>query len=515
MKVFKYLMLFASFSIFSLEIFSCNKCKHEYETTYFEGSCTTDEYNVKKCNKCGDEEREIISLHKGHTYGEWSDVIIASVDTQGLQTRTCSTCGYIEEKILPPTEFKNVDVLQISVSETKIYECTKELQAQLIFDKAVFDRKKTVILYCKYDYNSKYTLLNTLMNNCSVNTNFSCNMKVYPEILTGNCFIFYLYYGTPLKTTSKEYTYEQYNSLNYQEYESERTEEFYKFKGYEEAEYSCNVDYSDQYVYVLERGLVPHVRVDSSIDKVNTELRSVLREIIDDKMSDFDKIKAIHDWLVLNVQYDNQLYQKALTNFEELKDYNGFYLEGVFLDHVAVCDGISKAFAAMCNIEGIPCVYVDGKFKDSNSNIGHAWNKVYLEGKWYVVDVTNDGILYNGKCELLSYEYFLVSSSKFSNRFEEYRHINLICDSDYDVFKKMSIYSNGYQYDCCIENKRELKEIIEAFESSEQTNITIQVYIAYNYGSSIIDDLQDSYAQANLSPEFYHLMNNNILTLIK
>lgn len=515
MKLFKIIILFVSFSIFSFDFFSCNECRHEYDTIYFAGTCTEDEYNLIVCNKCGAEKIEIINKHNGHTYGDWIDIAIPDVDKQGLQTRICSVCNYEESKILPPTEFKNLDVLQISVDESTIYECKNEKEAQLSFDRAIFDRKKRVILHCRFNYNSKSSLLNTLVDNCSVNTNFNINMKVYPEMNVSNCFIFSMNYGTALNNSSSFYVCEQYNSLNYQTYESNRTDEFYKFKGYEDAEYSCNVDFSDQYVYVLERGLVPHVRANSSIDKVNTEIRSVLREIIDDRMSDFEKIKAIHDWLVLNVAYDNDLYLKAMSSTSSLIDYKAFYLEGVFLDKVAVCDGISKAFSAMCNIEGIPCAYVNGMVSNTSKKIGHAWNKVFLEGKWYIVDVTKDGVLYNNKYEVLSYEYFLVSDSKMMNVSEGNIHRNLICDSNYEAFKKLIINSNGYTIDCYIESKDELKEVINAFESCGLKNITVQVYIAYNYGSSIIDDLQDCYTMLKLSPIFSHLLNNNILTLIK
>ena len=91
----------------------------------------------------------------------------------------------------------------------------------------------------------------------------------------------------------------------------------------------------------------------------------------------------------------------------------------------------------------------------------------------------------------------------------------MICDANYDAFKNLKIYSNGYLYDCYIESKNELKEIINSFESSGQDKITVQVYIAYDYGSSIIDDLQDSYAMLKLPPQFSYLLNNNVLTLIK
>jgi hypothetical protein len=77
------------------------------------------------------EKIEIIKKHIGHTYSDWKDVTIPDVDKQGLQTRICSICNYEESKILPPTEFKNLDVLQISVDESTIYECNNEKEASM------------------------------------------------------------------------------------------------------------------------------------------------------------------------------------------------------------------------------------------------------------------------------------------------------------------------------------------------------------------------------------------------
>ena len=35
--------------------------------------------------------------------------------------------------------------------------------------------------------------------------------------------------------------------------------------------------------------------------------KDVLRNIVSDNMSEIQKIKAIHDWVILNVTYDNDL----------------------------------------------------------------------------------------------------------------------------------------------------------------------------------------------------------------
>ena len=58
----------------------------------------------------------------------------------------------------------------------------------------------------------------------------------------------------------------------------------------------------------------------------------------------FEKIKAIHDYIIMSTIYDNELLLKTMYGEENLNNYKGFYLEGVLLDKKAVCEGISKTF---------------------------------------------------------------------------------------------------------------------------------------------------------------------------
>ena len=63
---------------------------------------------------------------------------------------------------------------------------------------------------------------------------------------------------------------------------------------------------------------------------------------------------------------------------------------GALVNKEAVCEGYAKAYKLLLNAMGIEC--------DVVINAEHAWNVVQLEGKWYLVDVTNDdtnnGLMY-------------------------------------------------------------------------------------------------------------------------
>ena len=157
-------------------------------------------------------------------------------------------------------------------------------------------------------------------------------------------------------------------------------------------EKTFEVESSNQLFYVLSHGYRPLPKKGSRAESVYNFFRSVLKDICDESMSDFDKAKAIYEWIILHVQYDNAVaYPDLSTQIGQLaadKDktylFDAFYLEGVIRGS-AVCDGISKAYSVMCAIEGIDCVRVTG---DDGLGGGHAWNKVKISGKWYLSDAT-------------------------------------------------------------------------------------------------------------------------------
>ena len=143
------------------------------------------------------------------------------------------------------------------------------------------------------------------------------------------------------------------------------------------------------------------------------------KKIISKDMNDFEKVEAIHDWIVMNNIYDSKLLEyfneydsKAISHFR------GFSLEGVLLDGKGVCDSISKTFLLMTKAVGIECIKVEGISYGGGGGTGvaHAWNKVKIDDEWYVIDVTGNAPLIkiniNEKnTEILKHTYYLVPNS--------------------------------------------------------------------------------------------------------
>lgn len=106
------------------------------------------------------------------------------------------------------------------------------------------------------------------------------------------------------------------------------------------------------------------------------KLDEVIRSLNLDGKSDYDKFKAVTNWIVSNVRYDDDnetKYQHDLT--------------GAVLDGLAVCDGYAGTFYYMANAVGLNALFEDGI--DNDNRIRHAWNLVQIDGIYYYADPTN------------------------------------------------------------------------------------------------------------------------------
>ena len=151
---------------------------------------------------------------------------------------------------------------------------------------------------------------------------------------------------------------------------------------------------SENLFMAVNSGAKPVFMVENSqAEAVYNAAKVVLRTIIDDSMTDYQKMLAIFDYVNYNTIYDRYVYNLALGGgSQNLPEYRVFYLEGVLLDGTAVCDGIAKTVALLASMEGIDAIKINGTAGSLTSSVGHAWNKVYLEvngvSDWYIIDAT-------------------------------------------------------------------------------------------------------------------------------
>ena len=116
------------------------------------------------------------------------------------------------------------------------------------------------------------------------------------------------------------------------------------------------------------------------------ELTETVNKIIANKNTDREKAFAIYKWITNNIYYDfdglNGKSELPTTAYEVYKNRRG------------ICDGYSSLYSDMCRIAGIPARKIEGQYeygdkKWENGTVNtHAWNEVWIDGRWAIVDST-------------------------------------------------------------------------------------------------------------------------------
>ncbi|MCI6790564.1 MAG: hypothetical protein MR589_05770 [Lachnobacterium sp.] len=112
---------------------------------------------------------------------------------------------------------------------------------------------------------------------------------------------------------------------------------------------------------------------------------AAVNQVIRDGMSEDEKVKAIHDYLIYSANYVNDGDYSTAEGW-------AYGATGVLIHKEGVCQSYAIAFYMMAVSAGLDCKYVTG----TAHGVGHAWNQVKVGGKWYYIDCTWDDPIMNG-----------------------------------------------------------------------------------------------------------------------
>lgn len=115
-----------------------------------------------------------------------------------------------------------------------------------------------------------------------------------------------------------------------------------------------------------------------------------------------DKIKYIYEYVVKNYTYD---YDKA-KNIDDIAKTAAYIpnISKVYSEKKGICYDYSVLLASMLRSIGVPAKVVTGY--TPNATVYHAWNNIYTDSKWNVVDSTYDAQMYRAGRKYSMYKSF-------------------------------------------------------------------------------------------------------------
>jgi hypothetical protein len=127
---------------------------------------------------------------------------------------------------------------------------------------------------------------------------------------------------------------------------------------------------------------------------VNAQITKILGQIISHDMNDYQKEKAVYDWILKNVSYDTTMIKHS--------DY-----DALASPYKTVCQGYALLTYKMLNQVGIQTKILGGYAGGEP----HAWNEVFLDGAWYHLDATWDATSPNSDGRVV-YNYYNLTDSQ-------------------------------------------------------------------------------------------------------
>lgn len=249
-----------------------------------------------------------------------------------------------------------------------------------------------------------------------------------------------------------------------------------------------NVETSQQLYYVIENHYKPCLKKDSIAEKIYKSAEKILNSIISDDMNEYQKAKQIYNYLCSEISYDYITSNESTYNLNENQAY---FLEGVFLNHNAVCDGKSKAYSLLCNMENIDNVRVTAI---NDKYQGHAYNYIKIDNKWYLSCTTFGG----HRMELLDNKFYIVPSiNMFLVNYQTPYFTSWGYDSNMHQEIKEKIEKDNYFDIKEINSINEFNQLINNYHLSSLSNIEVE----FQYFKDINlfkEEIEKDYSSYNL-----------------
>jgi len=158
-----------------------------------------------------------------------------------------------------------------------------------------------------------------------------------------------------------------------------------------------------------------YTKIDNQAETVPGNLKTakeIARYLTGNINSPTGKVRAIYYWMAHAIRYDvaNMNSNKTYTDPQELVDE-------VLKKRKGVCANYSALFHACCQAIGVQSYIIEGYTlqNDKIIPIAHSWNAVYIDGRFFEIDVTWAAGYVKGKVYYQQFRdnYFMISPSEF------------------------------------------------------------------------------------------------------
>ncbi len=146
-------------------------------------------------------------------------------------------------------------------------------------------------------------------------------------------------------------------------------------------------DYSYDYQsIVINYGDDTDVRLKQTVEELETA-KSVVDRVVKPSMTAEEKVYALNQYFCDNAAYDFD----SMSTSVDLNNLSQAFIDahtpyGILCRNFGVCESYSEAFALTGRMAGIDVIMETGTL----SGGPHEWNKVCIDGQYYIVDITNN-----------------------------------------------------------------------------------------------------------------------------
>lgn len=228
------------------------------------------------------------------------------------------------------------------------------------------------------------------------------------------------------------------------------------------------------------------------------QIENILAEIIKPGMNEHEKVKAVHDYIVLNGKYD--------TSMQLYSDYD------LLTQGTSVCNGYALLTYNMLSKLNIPVELVTG----TGNNQLHIWNMVKLGDHWFHLDTTWDDPLPDNNT--VSYNYYMLTEKQITkdHTIDEGLEIPKAVKSYYEYLRELSYDKLLMETELDIyddvntaENESELVKLLEYKIKHHPLKISVRINKENSQESIVkaISNLLDKYMY--ISEIAYGQLNND------